>query len=343
MLYRYLIHVILLLCANRALSSVVALGANIICNKIPGLAPRQRTICQNHPDAMVAVGGGAKVGLVECRWQFNGHRWNCTHLKTTDTLFGHVNLLPSRETAFTYAIKSAGVTYSITQACSQGNLSSCGCDRSKMEGRNTPEGWKWGGCSADIQYGLRFARIFMDARETDEDSRALMNLHNNRAGRKTMKTHMKTQCKCHGVSGACTTKTCWTTLPHFRQVGDFLKTRYEEAKQVVPIRGRRARKAVFLKVKRSKSHIKPRRRHLVFLERSPNYCEQDLETGSMGTQGRMCNRTSIGTDGCDLMCCGRGYNTHQYTRVWQCECKFHWCCHVTCRKCEQQMEEFTCK
>ena len=90
----------------------------------------------------------------------------------------------SRETAYTYAIKSAGVAFSITQSCSQGHLRSCSCDRSKMEGKKTTEGWNWGGCSADIDYGLRFARIFMDARETDEDSRSLMNLHNNRAGRK---------------------------------------------------------------------------------------------------------------------------------------------------------------
>ena len=47
-------------------------------------------------------------------------------------------------------------------------------------------GWKWGGCSADIKYGMRFAKKFMDAREETftSDSRALMNLHNNRAGRK---------------------------------------------------------------------------------------------------------------------------------------------------------------
>ena len=82
------------------------------------------------------------------------------------------------------AISSAGVTYAITQACSTGNLSSCGCDKNKLEGKFSPNGWKWGGCSADIKYGLDFARIFVDAREINEDDRSLMNLHNNRAGRK---------------------------------------------------------------------------------------------------------------------------------------------------------------
>ncbi|KAK0076454.1 hypothetical protein PV325_005338 [Microctonus aethiopoides] len=62
----------------------------------------------------------------------------------------------------------------------------------------------------------------------------------------------------------------------------------------------------------------PKRSELVYLQPSPNYCEPDYTQGSMGTQGRMCNRSSKGTDGCDLMCCGRGYNTHQYTKTWQC-------------------------
>ena len=65
-------------CLFSALSSVVALGANIICNKIPGLAPRQRTICQSRPDAIIAVGEGLKLGAKECQYQFRYRRWNCS-------------------------------------------------------------------------------------------------------------------------------------------------------------------------------------------------------------------------------------------------------------------------
>lgn len=35
-----------------------------------------------------------------------------------------------------------------------------------------------------MAYGTRFARRFLDARELEGDARSLMNLHNNRAGRK---------------------------------------------------------------------------------------------------------------------------------------------------------------
>ncbi|XP_025107021.1 protein Wnt-7b-like isoform X2 [Pomacea canaliculata] len=332
-------------CGNfLALSSVVALGANIICNKIPGLAPRQRAICRSRPDAIVAIGEGARLGLAECQYQVRNMRWNCSNPDPEHSMFGYERMAASKEAALIYALSSAGVTYTITQSCSRGNLTQCGCDRDKRDGRLAPEGWKWGGCSADIKFGLKLARKFMDAREIAETARSLMNLHNNRAGRKAVKYSMGTDCKCHGVSGSCTMKTCWATLPPFRKIGDDLKKRYKKSKLVEAYLGRRARTPISLVLKRSKRpHRKPRRKHLVHLERSPNYCDFDPSTGSLGTVGRKCNRTSGGTDGCDLMCCGRGYNTHQYTRTWQCNCKFHWCCRVNCQRCSERTEEYTCK
>lgn len=154
---------------------------------------------------------------------------------------------------------------------------------------------------------------------------------------------MKLECKCHGVSGSCTTKTCWTTLPKFREIGYVLKEKYGEAVHVEAVRASRLRQPTFLKIKKPRTYRKPMDTDLVYIERSPNYCEEDSSTGSVGTQGRLCNRTSHHGDGCDLMCCGRGYNTHQYTKVWQCNCKFHWCCFVKCNTCSERTEVFTCK
>lgn len=72
---------------RRGLSSVVALGASIICNKIPGLAPRQRTICQSRPDAIIVIGEGVQMGINECQFQFRHGRWNCSALGER-TVFG---------------------------------------------------------------------------------------------------------------------------------------------------------------------------------------------------------------------------------------------------------------
>ncbi|XP_052252058.1 protein Wnt-7b-like isoform X1 [Dreissena polymorpha] len=323
-----------------ARSSVVALGANIICNKIPGLAPRQRAICRSRPVAMAVIGEGTMSGLEECRHQFRDMRWNCSSASSDNSLFGYQLEIASKEASFWSAISSSGVAYAITHACSVGSLDECGCDKSQQEQKN----WKWGGCSADIRYGLKLARKFLDAREIEETARSLMNKHNNKAGRKAVKDNMGTECRCHGTSGSCTLKTCWRKLPPFRKIGDYLFEQYKSAKVVVPWLGGRLRRPKKLLLKKSKQqNRKPRRRDLVFLDKSPNYCEYNIRTGSLGTVGRNCNKTSNENDGCDLMCCGRGYNTHQYTRTWQCNCTFHWCCNVNCKNCTEKRLEYTCK
>lgn len=63
-----------------------------------------------------------------------------------------------------------------------------------------------------------------------------MNVHNNRVGRKMLASNMRKQCKCHGVSGACTTKTCWKTVPPMDEYATLLKRKYAKAQQVsVPL------------------------------------------------------------------------------------------------------------
>uniref|UniRef100_S4RLQ5 Protein Wnt n=1 Tax=Petromyzon marinus TaxID=7757 RepID=S4RLQ5_PETMA len=189
----------------------MALGANIICNKIPGLAPRQRALCQSRPDAIIVIGEGAQLGISECQHQFRFGRWNCSALGEK-TVFGQELKVGSREAAFTHAVLSAGVAYAITAACSQGNLSECGCDRAKQGFYNAQEGWRWGGCSADLRYGLEFSRLFVDAREVKQNARTLMNLHNNAAGRKGIQRHGTHQGRCWLPSpSSCATRlrTTW--------------------------------------------------------------------------------------------------------------------------------------
>lgn len=43
---------------------------------------------------------------------------------------------------------------------------------------------------------------------------------------------MRQECKCHGMSGSCTVKTCWMRLPSFRTIGDLLKDRFDGSSRV---------------------------------------------------------------------------------------------------------------
>lgn len=97
----------------------------------------------------------------------------------------------SRETAFTYAISAAGVVNAVSRACREGELSSCGCSRAARP-KELPRDWLWGGCGDNLNYGYRFSKEFVDAREREktypkgsyENARLMMNIHNNEAGRR---------------------------------------------------------------------------------------------------------------------------------------------------------------
>lgn len=87
----------------------------------------------------------------------------------------------------------------------------------------------------------------------------------------------------------------------------------------------------------------PTSEDLVYIDPSPDYCHRNESTGSLGTQGRHCNKTSEGMDGCELMCCGRGYDQFKTYKHERCHCKFHWCCYVKCKRCTSLVDQFVCK
>lgn len=153
-------------------------------------------------------------------------------------------------------------------------------------------------------------------------------------------SHMRVECKCHGVSGSCEVKTCWKAMPPFRKVGNIIKEKFDGATEV------EQRKVGTTKVLVPRnSQFKPHTdEDLVYLDPSPDFCDYDPRTpGMLGTVGRQCNRTSKAIDGCELMCCGRGFQTQEVEVVDRCSCKFHWCCYVKCKQCRKMVEMHTCR
>ncbi|KAM9326456.1 protein Wnt-5a [Gastrophryne carolinensis] len=324
------------------LPEVYIIGAQPLCSQLTGLSQGQKKLCLLYQDHMQYIGEGAKTGIKECQYQFRHRRWNCSTVDNT-SVFGRVMQIGSRETAFTYAISAAGVVNAVSRACREGELSTCGCSRAARP-KDLPRDWLWGGCGDNLDYGYRFAKEFVDAREREkvhqkgsyESSRTLMNLHNNEAGRRAVSTLADVACKCHGVSGSCSLKTCWLQLADFRKVGDLLKEKYDSAAAMkLNSRGKL--------VQVNNKFNSPTTNDLVYIDPSPDYCVRNESTGSLGTQGRLCNKTSEGMDGCELMCCGRGYDQFKTVQTERCHCKFHWCCYVKCKKCTEIVDQFVCK
>ncbi|KAK1801183.1 hypothetical protein P4O66_022871, partial [Electrophorus voltai] len=266
--------ILLLIITPRVDSSwwyIGALGARVICDNVPGLVNKQRQLCQKYPDVMQSISEGGKEWIRECQHQFRHHRWNCSTLDRDHTVFGRVMQRSSREAAFVYAISSAGVVYAITRACSQGELKTCNCDPLKRGRAKDERGeFDWGGCSDNINYGIKFAKAFIDAKErTVKDARALVNLHNNRCGRTSVKRFMKLECKCHGVSGSCALRTCWLAMSDFRKTGDYLRKKYNGAIEVTVNQDGTGFTVA------NKDFRNATKNDLVYFENSPDYCLLD--------------------------------------------------------------------
>lgn len=352
------------------LASAISAPDYYNCQMQPGLVKRQREICRQHPAAMRAISEGLRNAIDECHVQFQRERWNCS---ASFGVVGPVKGAATAETAYIYAISSAGASHSLARACARGLIPECGCGGGEQtyvtsaapEGFNRrPEQFIWAGCSDNVKFGNQFTRKFIDSTEKQiMDARALMNLHNNRVGRRLLAANVREQCKCHGVSGSCVTKTCWRTVPKLDELASLIKKKYEKAQQVIlasdsftlivdkkessVLDGRLSqigtsnantrREQRFLKNKVQQAKLASRS-ELVFLEESPDYCLLENENSS-GASGREC----FSLADCEQICCSKGWNTRKEIRQEPCRCKFVWCCDVKCETCRREVIRHFCR
>ncbi|PIC34867.1 hypothetical protein B9Z55_014395 [Caenorhabditis nigoni] len=331
-----------------------------LCRRLDGLNPNQQAMCAENPFSIPFVARGVREAIRECENKFKFERWNCSsrdevtetrHGKFQDIL-GKTLRSSNKEAAFLSVIMAASIVHSITKGCNTGNLTECGCDskpgmqryQADSDSAMSRDQFSWGGCSDNVPYGIRYARRFLDEWEVQqfEETKNVAHLvrrHNNFVGREAIAQNIRRQCRCHGVSGSCEFKTCWLQMQKFSQVSDLLKKRYDHfAVQVT----RKATKRLRRK-ERTERKIPLRGNEMAYVHRSPSYCERNLTAGILGTSGRECIHNSYSSESCDLLCCGRGYNTRLEIRQTQCECKFVWCCEVKCKTCTEEVAVHTCK
>jgi hypothetical protein len=143
-------------------------------------------------------------------------------------------------------------------------------------------------------------------------------------------------CKCHGMTGTCSTKTCVKKASGLRLIGNTIKAMLNRARKVEPEnRQRPDLKLVLVDARKSSrmSEESPRKSELFYTEDSPSFCQRDDTLGIAGVSGRICSKDPSDVNSCRLMCCGQGYHEFWTREETNCECKFQYCCFVQCKKC----------
>ncbi|ESN91036.1 hypothetical protein HELRODRAFT_116413 [Helobdella robusta] len=299
----------------------------------------------------------------ECFQQFGGMRWNCSLLSrgNKSSFMTLPDYLPDgcKEASILKAFFSASMTFNVARACKDGQLPQCGCSR-REKPRHLPAEWVWGGCGDNTEYGFKFGVGFVDSREREmnypryshELKIMLSNLHNNMVGRRTVVGLSKASCRCHGASGSCSMKTCWHQMADFNEIARELKFKYENLPHLVKFNNAGTNSDyenidnddnTQQQPATDTSSNRPTRDTLIYTEPSPDFCEALTNTSWPGTHGRQCKRGEPGSEGCDLMCCGRGYNTFREKVTERCRCHFVWCCSVHCSTCEKYIDVHVCK
>eukprot|EP00794_Sanderia_malayensis_P017565 gene17565-19317_t len=319
--------------------------------KFPSYMRKRTELCKSVEDTMLGlvILNGTKRATLECQQQFQGRRWNCSDdpqaLEAIMT-YGY------RETAYLYAIQSAGIAHSITVACHLGLFANCRCiskkkrrqrKLAKHEKRNLHYNgniFDWSDYCLDraISYGKGMSRKVMSNNQV-RDVKAIVDRHNKESGRlalTSMELGHQTQCKCHGISGACHLKTCVRKLPDLKDVGLFLLQKYDSA---VNVMADNKGQKLMPKLPTFKQHTPT---DLVYTDDSPDFCTSNPTAGSLGTSGRRCMPGKDKLNSCSILCCNKGEVKRVQAVRRNCNCRFHYCCDVRCDSCSKNVTTYTC-
>ncbi|MEQ2202463.1 hypothetical protein XENOCAPTIV_001211 [Xenoophorus captivus] len=163
-------------------------------------------------------------------------------------------------------------------------------------------------------------------------------------------TTTRQDAQCHGMSESCSLQTCWTQLSDFREIGNYLKIKYNQARKLDIDKKRvRAGNSADSRgaIVDAFGHVA--QTELIYMEDSPDYCRRNASLGLHGTEGREClqhgaDLTQWERRSCRRLCheCGLRVEERRTEVVSSCNCKFHWCCRVNCEDCSEIIVKHVC-
>lgn len=292
----------------------------------------------------------------ECLYRFEYERWPCDQEEHQGIVSGNSSIVGTKEAAFVQALTAASVIQTSLRLCFEGSKDiDCECKDAdaKVERYDVPSESVYAGdetntivtCSEEyIKFAFRVFSKFRNQWLIDRDTaQDLMIMHNSETGRRMLIKRKYEKCSCHGMSGSCSIKTCWEELPQIRHVSALLKSIYNNDRSHVKTLLHEGLRKKLLTID---SRMVPSKNALVYVDDSPDYCEYMHERNCSKSipmhyeqenypEYEKEHRAKL-VKSCDNLCTECGY------KVWQrqikilnteCECVFHWCCHVNCTVC----------
>lgn len=147
------------------------------------------------------------------------------------------------------------------------------------------------------------------------------------------------QCKCHGVSGTCTVKTCYSPLTDIDTIALKIKEKFSSACHVES-NGHTVSSWVPKKNGVCSSFTE---NDLIF-RGVYDFCIPNPILGSTGVVGRICEPHTNGPDSCEKVCrqCNKEIVKVMHLVREERDCRFHFCCDITCEVVESQSVYHIC-
>ena len=245
------------------------------------LSAAQKRLCSRAGVNPMALPTAARATIDTCIESMKNARWGCQMSRHNTQ---------SREHAYINALSTAQLILSTEYTCKTGEQ-----------------------CRPAIGYARQMIGLEKAHSKLDQ----VIRQHNIVVGIEKLKQSTSQKCRCHGQSGACTQKTCWTESPRPDAIAHQLKAEYDQAVQV-------SNKNEADKVPLELALLTPFfADRLLFTRDSADFCST--------TKGRTCQLDDITKEShCQNLCCRRGHLTKHYRVQKPGKCSFEWPDKINC-------------